>query len=51
MYLITKNTHICIDDIKQMTPLEREYFLEFIEQDAQRAKEQIDKLQQKQASR
>ena len=44
MFLITKNTNISIEDIKKMTPLERSYFLEFIEQDAQRAKEQYDKI-------
>ena len=46
MYLISKNAHISIEDIKKMSPLERNYFLEFIEQDAQRAKEQIEKAQQ-----
>lgn len=44
MYLISKNTNISIEDMKKMTPLERSYFLEFIEQDAQRAKEQYDKI-------
>lgn len=50
MYLIAKNANINIDDIKRMTPLERNYFLDFIEQDAQRAKEQIEKIQQKQTN-
>ena len=50
MYLISKNTHISIEDIKKMTPLERNYFLEFIEADAMRAKEQIDKMQNKQTN-
>lgn len=46
MYLISKNAHISIEDIKRMAPLERSYFLEFIEADAQRVKEQIEKAQQ-----
>ena len=35
------------DDIKKLTPLERNYYLEFIEADAERVKEQIEKAQQK----
>ena len=35
------------DDIKKLTPLERAYYLEFIESDAERVREQIEKAQSK----
>lgn len=44
MYLIAKNSGIPLDDIKRMTPLERNYFYEFVEDDAKRLKEQYDKI-------
>ena len=43
MYLISKNTNMSTDDIKKLTPLERAYYLEFIEADAERVREQIEK--------
>ena len=47
MYLIAKNANISIEDLKKMTPLERNYFFEFVEADAKRAKEQYDKITNK----
>ena len=47
MYLIAKNSSLSIEDIKKMTPLERNYFFEFVENDAKRAKEQYDKITNK----
>ena len=49
MYLIAKNANISIEDIKRMTPLERNYFFEFVEADAKRMKEQYDKITNKQS--
>lgn len=48
MYLIAKNANISISDLKHMTPLERNYFYEFVEADAKKAKEQYDKITNKQ---
>lgn len=44
---MSKNTNMSIEDMKKMTPLERSYFMEFIEADAQKVKEQIEKAQKK----
>ena len=45
-YFITKNSGVIREDIMKMTPIEREYFIEFIQDEAQRTKEYMDKLKQ-----
>lgn len=47
MFIISKHCNISTEDIKKMTPLERHYFLEFIQIDGERLQEKLDKAQQK----
>lgn len=42
-YYITKNINTSYKDIGDITPTEREYLLQFIEDDLKRTKETIDK--------
>lgn len=43
---ITKHTHISYNDTGKMTPLEREYILQFIIEDKTKQKEDLEKLKQ-----
>ena len=45
-YFITKNSGVTREDIMSMTPVEREYFIEFIQDEAERTKEYIEKVKQ-----
>ena len=42
-YIISKHTNTSYEDTKHITPLERDYILEFITEDLQRQKELYDK--------
>lgn len=44
-YLISKHTNTSYDDTALITPLERNYILEFLVEDMQRQKELYDKAQ------
>ena len=44
-YLISKHTHTSYEDTAMMSPLERDYILEFLMEDFQRQKEMYDKAQ------
>ena len=45
-YIITKNTNTSYSDVLEMTPAERECFIEFIAEDFKKQQEQIDKAKQ-----
>lgn len=45
-YIITKNTNTPYSDVLEMTPAEREYFIEFLSEDFKKQQEQIDKAKQ-----
>ena len=42
-YYISKNTNISYTDTGNMTPLEREYIMEFVTDDLKKTKEMLDK--------
>lgn len=42
-YLISKNLNTSYKDIGDITPLEREYLLQFIDEDLKRTKDMLDK--------
>ena len=44
-FIITKNVNTSYDDTGKMTPLERRYVLDFIEEDLKRTKEILDNSQ------
>ena len=44
-YLISKHTNTSYEDTSTITPLERQYLLEFLVEDMQRQKEMYDKAQ------
>ena len=44
-YLISKHTNTSYDDTATVTPLERNYLLEFLVEDLQRQKDMYDKAQ------
>lgn len=41
-FIITKNTHTSYADIMNMTPAEREFFIEFLAEDFKKQQEQIE---------
>lgn len=43
IYFITKNTHISYDDVKDMTPTERKYIVNFIVKDIKKEQEAAQK--------
>lgn len=43
-YFITKNTSTTYSDILQMTPTERGYILEFLQEEFKKQQEQLDKI-------
>jgi hypothetical protein len=45
-YIITKNTNTPYSDVMNMTPAEREYFIEFLAEDFKKQQEQIEKAKQ-----
>lgn len=47
-YLISKNSSTSYDDVLRMTPIEREYWLEFIQDEFKKTQEMIDKSKNKQ---
>lgn len=46
LYLISKHTNTSYEDAKKVTPLERNYMLEFIMEDLERQKEIYDRAKQ-----
>ena len=44
MFIITKQCNIPVEDIKKMTPLERHYFLDFIQEDGERLQEKLQEI-------
>jgi hypothetical protein len=41
-YIITKNTNTSYSDVLDMTPVEREYLIEFLAEDFKKQQEQIE---------
>ena len=41
-YIITKNTNTSYSDVLDMTPIEREYLIEFLAEDFKKQQEQIE---------
>ena len=50
-YLISKHTNTSYSDTNNITPLERQYILEFITDDLQRQKDAYDKYRQEHEGR